>query len=210
MQKAVVFLQEYWMSVLAGLILIVAAILIQRSAGVDPDVAAEQRALEDEISDVRAELQKPALTEEALNQEVEVIKEAGASARSMGKELIESMSVLTKRYRSPLLGDVEIDEDELESAEFTYTELTGSTDYVNVWMLNPTWTMKLETVANYANTSTIPVVFSMYTEDGLLAGLVQGQYRTDANLLEDVQIQYTVDGQRDQIDIGGGGTDEGA
>lgn len=196
-------LREYWRMFLAVVFVFIGGIFVYLSNGSTADAEYEAQILESEISELQAELAKDSLTEEDFQSDVEYIETSGSHARDMGAEMIDVQLKLADAYRThePVV-DYE-DQEGLEEAETAFTRLTGLTDYVNTWVLNPAWSMELDSVGTYVDGENIPVVFSMYVENGDLAGIVRGTYDSERDLLEDIQVDHTVAGQSDAVDIGG-------
>lgn len=195
--------KDYWRLILAGVFVLVGGIYIQFANGQQDALLVEQKQLDARISELQQEVDKPPLSEADLEEEVKVIERTSNHARDMGQEMIAVQKTLATFYRTHEPLDPNEDLTPVRDAEKVYTRLTSSTDYGNTWLLNPSWTMKLDTVADYSSTNDVPVVFSMYTGDGKLAGLVRGIYDAEADFIDAIQIDYTVDGRNDMADVGG-------
>lgn len=196
-------IREYWRLVLAGVLVLVAGIFIQITTSQTDGLNAQEQTLKETVVALKKEANQAPVTEEALEAEVVVIEQASAQSRDMGEEMIGIQKTLTAFYKRHEPLDPKEDLTPVRDAEKAYTRITNSTDYGNTWMLNDEWTMTLDSVANYAGTADVPVVFSMYTKDQKLAGLVRGTYTAESDLLSDVSIDYTVDGRLNAEDVGG-------
>lgn len=196
-------IKKYWRIYLAGLMVLGGGFYLATSSSAVNSIQEQEQSLLLEIEDLEAELAQKNLTEEDLEPEVEIIEQAGAHARDMGAEMIATQKKLAGAYRTdqPVV-DYE-DQSGLDEAEETYTRLTQSTDYVNTWFLNSEWDMELDSVGTYVESQNIPVVFSMYTKDGDLAGVVRAKYNSERDLLDDIVIDYTIIGYADEVDVGG-------
>lgn len=140
----------------------------------------------------------------------ETLKERTVSAKKIGQEMIAVDNALTAFYKTnePLPQDEAKKQamfDALDKAKAENTRLTGAKekDHINTWKLNPAWTTTLDTVVTYQDTDRVPVVFSMKTADGKVAGLVVATYDVSKHQLKDITRYYTTDGLKDEIDVGG-------
>lgn len=196
-------IQDYWRIYVAILFVVAGTLFVSTSRGSSTSLLVQEQDLRGEIETLHVELNQKDLTEDDLQPEVEIIKESGAHARDMGEGMIEAQIELAKFYKNPEPISEHDDMDALAKAEAIHTRLTESTDYTNAWVLNHEWTMALDSIGTYSDVKNIPVVFSMYMENGDLAGVVRGKYDSDRDLLSDIIIDYTVSGYGDAIDPGG-------
>lgn len=196
-------IQKYWRIYLSILLVAGAGVFLVISSGNTRNLDAQEQALIVEIEALEKELARKTLTEEDMQPEVEVIEQAGVHAQDMGAEMIQAQKKLADAYRSAEPVATYEDKKGLEEAEQIFTRLTTSTDYVNTWFLNGTWDMRLDTIGTYTDSKDIPVVFSMYTAAGDLAGVVRAKYDNERDLLDDILVDYTVSGYADEIDVGG-------
>lgn len=196
-------IQEYWRLFLAFIFVLVGTVLVSMSNSDASSLLAQENTVREEIQGLEVDLNQKDLTKEDLQPEVEIITEKGVHVRDMGEEMIEAQLIIAEAYKTPdpLADDADLAA--IERAEATYTRLTDSTDYANAWVLNSDWSMTLDSVGTYADVRNIPVVFSMYMDNGELAGVVRGTYDSDRDLLSDIVVDYTVNGFADMTDPGG-------
>lgn len=196
-------IQKYWRLYLAGLLVLGGGGFLVSTSNTVDEMQAQEQVLTDEIQNLKDELARKTITEEDLEPEVEIIEKAGTHALDMGEDMIFAQKKIAEAYRTyEPLSEFE-DKDGLSRAEEIYTRLTESTDYINAWFLNNTWAMELDSVGTFVDAEKMPIVFSMYTEDGDLAGVVRATYNSERDLLRDIQIDYTVTGYADEADVGG-------
>lgn len=194
---------DYWRIILAIVLIFVGGLTLMLSGQSRQTMIGEEQDLVQEIADLKTALDKPELTESDLEPTVEVIEQGGLNSRKMGEKMIVVQKTLASFYKTHESLDESEDLTTVRNAEKDYTRMTGSTDYGNTWLLNKDWTMTLESVATYADERDIPIVFSMHTKDNKLAGLVRGNYDPETDLMSGIVIDYTVDGNQDQPDVGG-------
>lgn len=138
-----------------------------------------------------------------------VIQARTVSAEQIGKEIIAVDNTLTAFYKTNAPMPTGAKKDALiakvKAAQTKNTALTGTAvaDQINTWQLNPAWTLKLESVVAYQDTTTLPVVFSMTTKQGKAAGLIYAMYDVNNHKLSNITRHYTVDGLKDAVDVGG-------
>lgn len=196
-------LREYWKVILGVIFVLIGFMVLLLSDSSKSDLEFQIAGLDAEIMELEKELNRNELTEEQLEPEAKIITESGAHALDMGSEMIEVQQMLTDAYKT-IEPVVEFeDQAGLEEAKEAYTRMTNSTDYVHTWMLNGEWSMQLDTVATFKDADNVPVVFTMYLKDGSLAGIVRGQYNSQNDILDDVIVDYTVNGMNDAVDVGG-------
>lgn len=195
--------KEYWRIYLGVLFVFIGGVFILMFNRSTTSIEAQENSLRTEIQEIERELAKGVITEDDLAPEVEVIEQSGAHARDMGKEMIQVQKKLSDAYRTPDPVVDYKDKDGLDKAEVAYTRMTNSSDYINTWMLNPEWSMELDSIGNYVESKHVPVVFSLYLKDGGLAGMVRASYDSERDLMKDIVVSYTVDGYNDAVDVGG-------
>lgn len=196
-------LKDYWRVIIAGVFVLAGGIIIQVSNSQIDQLSQEELSLLDEIESLEGALALAPITEDSMSDEVVVIEQSSQHAREMGAEMIAIQQTLSTFYKSAEPLDPKEDLTDVRKAEDAYVRLTNQTDYGNTWQLNKDWTMTLDTVANYSGTKTVPVVFTMKTKDGKVAGIVRGVYNPEIDLLESIIVDYTVDGRMDATDVGG-------
>lgn len=138
------------------------------------------------------------------------VKERTISAQKIGKEMIAIDDELTTFYKTsdPLPKDKKAKDaifKKLEAAKRENTRITGASeaDHIQTWQLNPDWTLKLETIVAYRDTDRVPILFSMTTKKGKPAGLISATYDVSNHMIDDVARHYTIDGLKDEVDVGG-------
>lgn len=138
------------------------------------------------------------------------VKERTISAEKIGKEMIAIDNELTTFYKTsdPLPKNKKAKDaifKKLEAAKKENTRITGAneSDHIQTWQLNPDWTLKLETIVAYRDTDRVPILFSMTTKKGKPAGLISATYDVSNHMIDDVARHYTIDGLKDEVDVGG-------
>lgn len=198
--------REYWRIFLGLALIVVAGLYLVLNDNSNENEAMINK-LSSEITEYENELAKEPKTLEDFEQEVEVIVDSGVTVKDMAGEILESQKVLADTYLTAeeIDFDARTDEDEkrIEDAQLVFTRLTGSTNFVDLWLLNPEWRLELDTVGSYSDVVNIPVVFSMYTSDDELAGIVRGIYNIDDDIIKDIERDYTQAGLDNRTDVGG-------
>lgn len=198
-------LRQHWRMYL-GLILILLGGLYQISVQSSKNMTLNRiDQLTGEVGELEYTLGQKVKTKEDLEPEAEKIVESGVSVKDMGAEMIQIQQTLADAYMSDeglsRYTDAEIEV--IREAEKGYTRLTGVTNYVDLWLFNAEWDLRLESVGSYVDAEKIPIVFSIYTADGELAGLVRGIYNNEADFIDDIVRDYTEVGMTDRTDVGG-------
>jgi hypothetical protein len=202
-------IKTYWVVVLMGAIVMGMLVFIHNQAEAISDLEESIETTEGLIADAKVAQSglKEAFDREEHQEEIE---QRTVSAKNIGQEIIEVDDALTAFYKTidPLPEDKNERDSlfaELETAQTKNTELTGAgeADHIKTWQLNPEWTLKLESVVTYQDTDRVPIVFSMETADGKLAGLVHTIYNVNDHTLSDISRHYTTDGLQDEADVGG-------
>lgn len=205
--KLVTGFKSYWLLLVIGAAVVGMLFYMsnQRSvlAALTSDVEASQ-ALVDDAKATYASINKDFDTKKHQQQ----LKERTVSAEKIGKEIIEVDNALTAHYKNnePYPSDEKERQkmlDELAKVETKHKRLTGLTNPMDTWQLNPAWTLTLESVLVYHDTNSIPVVFNMTTKAGKPAGLVFATYDVESHSLGSITTHYTKDGMDDQFDLGG-------
>lgn len=203
-------LQEYWLAIILGLFAVY-LLLYSNDVGKEvDDLYLEIQSLEETLANAKG-VERNVSADIDKEGEKKVIEERTVSAQQIAEEYIKVDDALTEFYKSNK--DMPVDDDEamkeimdkLNWAKEENTRLTGAgdADHIKTWQLNPEWTLKLESVVMYKNTERIPVIFSMTTKDGKNAGLVKAMFNVDKYKLTDIEKYYTVDGMRDEVNVGG-------
>lgn len=194
--------KTYWPIAILGTIVIVLLVIMVNRA--------------QHIEDLKAELES--LTpEETTNVEAEnfdadayknTVEEVTVSAKEIGEDIIDLDNRLTEFYKTaePLPEDkaerdaifAQLEKDQNENAKLRNIERHEET-----WQLNPDWELELESVVSYKGLKTFPIVFSMKTSDGELAGFVQTTYDHEDRSIRDTLVQYTEAGSADAASLGG-------
>lgn len=194
-------LEKYWKLYVSGLILVLSFGLVLYNESETSKNEAKEEELMAEIIELETKLKRDESIDE--DEEIKVIEKSGTHVRDMGEEMISYQKILAKEHRRADFTADDKKSDKVIEAEKGFTRLTNKTNYADTWLMNPNWDMKLESVGIYADVDKIPVVFTMDTEDGDLAGVVRAVYRVDDDLLEDIQIDHTIKGFETQVDSGG-------
>ncbi|WP_078598690.1 hypothetical protein [Evansella clarkii] len=207
--KCLHILKTYWIAVILGIAVV---IMLSFIPGHKEDIAELEAAIErtkELIADsekISSDLEKEFDADEFM----EEMEQRTVSATQIGKEMVKVDDVLTAFYKThESLPEDEDERDalfaELEEAQAKNTELTGAgeADHIKTWQLNPEWSLELESVITYQDTERFPVVFKMKTKDGKLAGLVHAIYNVSDHRLSSINRHYTIDGLRDEADVGG-------
>jgi len=202
-------LKVYWIVVVIGIVVVGMLLYMSSQNKVVSKLESDVATTEELI--VEAEATRSGLMVEFNAKEHQAkIKERTVSAKEIGREMIEVDDALTAFYKTnkPLPTDKKEKDSlfkALEKAKEKNILLTGAkeADHIKTWQLNPEWTLTLESVVTYQDTDRIPVVFSMTTKAGKVAGLIHAVYDVNKHMLTNINRYYTTDGLQDEIDVGG-------
>jgi len=169
-----------------------------------------------DVSALRQQVAEQKVVQKEVDQPFDETKHAETitlrtvSAKQIGNEMIKVDNMLTSFYKS----NESLPEDqaaydkivnELEWAKKENEKLTGATEdeQIQTWKLNPAWTLRLDSVITYQDTDNVPILFSMTTKAGKLAGLISAVYDVNNHKIVNVVRHYTTDGLDDEVDVGG-------
>lgn len=208
MERFKEIVRGYWLLFVLGVLVIVMAGLYIGKSGTLSTMRSDNQAIQsliDESSRTYRLISKD--FDESAHRAL--ITERGISAKVIGEDMIAVDDALTAFYKSNEdlpTGDERIAlMAELDKMKAANTRLTDADedDHINTWQLNPEWTLKLASVVTYQDTNKVPVLFTMTTKDGKDAGMIMAVYDVVRNKLVNIQRHYTLDGVKDEIDVGG-------
>lgn len=202
------FAKKYWIIGVIAVIVIVLFMIMNGRSNTMETLQAEI----DAMSDVKAErvAEAEAMADETFDSEghIEQIETTTVSAEEIGEIVIKLDNELTAFYKTAEALPEDEDEydamfEQLEKNQALNADLRGISNHGDTWQLNPDWTLELDSIVAYQATASIPVIFTMTTEDGDNAGVVRATYNVEDNTLSNIVRQYTSAGLDDAASIGG-------
>lgn len=192
------FVLDHYPSIIGAIAIIITGILAITSANTVADYTSKEPDLRAQIEQVKVELDK----ESTAEADTEAVKESTINARDIGTEIVKAQTTLASVYATH-----EAPSDEgITKAKSALDVLAKDIDgeaLSNMWVRNSDWTLELKSVVNYKGVTSMPVIFTMTTNSGDLAGLVRATYDSDVKQLTNVKAQYTAAGKADFAEVGG-------
>lgn len=203
--------KNYWYILIVLLILGGLSYMINSQNNMNEETQSKIDSVNKQVNTLGVDIEKlkEGFDEEAF---VKSVKSNKANAKTFGEDIIEVDNKLTAYYKNDkpypdVNNKKEVDKinKELDKYRSLNSSLRGAKKdtHLATWQLNPEWTLTLESVMTYQNVERFPIVFSMKTTDGEIAGIVYGEYDVSSNSMSSIRIQYTDAGIKDEASIGG-------
>lgn len=192
------FCIDHYPSIIGVIAIIATGVLAVTSASTVAGYEAQLPELRKSIDDAKTELNK----ESTVEDDVEAMKVSTINARDIGNEVVKAQMVVADSYATHETPS----EDDIAKAEEALKVIAKNVEgeaRSNMWLRNSEWTFELKSVVNYTGVTSMPVIFTMTTTNGQLAGLVRAVYDSEAEQFKDVKVQYTAIGREEFSDVGG-------
>lgn len=188
------FFVEYWVMILGVSFIIIMAVGMSMNLSDASKYRAKANKAESQLVGLKAELKT--INKKNAKDVSKKVKTDGINATNIGNKLVAAEKNLVSIYlkRGQITKE---DRDTVSDAGAVITETTGETPGIDtMWLRNTQWTLKLNTVVTYSDT-TMPVLFTMSNTKGDMMGIVTARYDSTVNKFTDISVQYTNAGMKD-------------
>lgn len=192
------FVVDHYPSIIGIVAIIITGVLAINSASTVADYTSKEPELRSQIEQVKVELNK----ESTAEADTEAVKESTINARDIGTEIVKAQSTLADVYATHEAPSDEGIAKAKAALDVVGKDVDGDA-LSNMWVRNSDWKLELKSVVNYKGVTSMPVIFTMTTGTGDLAGLVRATYDSELKKLTNVKAQYTAAGKADFAEVGG-------
>lgn len=181
---------RYWRYLFAFVLLLGVMFLSEGRSDAVEEAERELNQYEKQLEDLHIEIDRTGLSAEQRQNEIDRLKRANELTADVAEQVKDIQLLFRDHYHDE---DKEVSDEALEQAKNIWYGYTESDLFAFSWVQEPGWDIRVETTTVYSDDKEVPIVWSLWREDGELAGFVRGMFNIEKSTI-DFNWKYTYRG----------------